>query len=636
MLRGLRKASSNWLGKVVMAAVVAFLVISFAVWGIGDIFRGFGVSTVATIGKSEITIDQFRQLYNDRLQQLGRQVGRPITPDQARAAGLDRQILTQLVAEAVLDERARELGLGFPDAEVVRQIMQDPTFRGGNGQFDQTRFAYLVRQAGYTEQRFISEQRRISLRRQLAASVGGDVTAPQTTAEAMVRYENEERFIDYVVLGAAQAGDIPDPTPEQLQTTYEQRKFAFRAPEYRNVLLLMLSPDALAAGITVSDADVKKAYEERSSRYATPEKRQVQQIAFANPEEAKAAHERLSSGGVTFEALAAERNIAPADLDLGLVSRADMLDPAIAAAAFSLAEGAVSAPVSGRFTTAILRVTKIEPGHATPLEEIAPQIRKDLAVERARASLAELRDKVEDELAAGQRLDEIAAKLKLPVQAIPAVDRSGRTPDGQPVALPKDVDVLGPAFSTQVGLENEAITLPGGGYVWYEVAGVTPSRERTFEEVKERVAERWRNDEIAARLTAKADGLAAKLKSGTWFPEVATAEGLKLETAAALKRRGSNALPAGVVEQVFRTPKEGVGIATGANGLDRVVFRVTDIRAPAFDPAAEDVKKLMGQLRTAYSDDLMAQYVGQLQSEMGVRINQQALAQAVGRSAADQ
>lgn len=130
MLRGLRKASSNWLGKVVMAAVVGFLVISFAVWGIGDIFRGFGVSTVATIGSSEITVEQFRQFYNDRLQQYGRQLGRPITSDQARAAGLDRQILSTLVAEAVLDERARQLGLGVSDEEVVRQIMQDPAFRG--------------------------------------------------------------------------------------------------------------------------------------------------------------------------------------------------------------------------------------------------------------------------------------------------------------------------------------------------------------------------------------------------------------------------------------------------------------------------------------------------------------------------
>ncbi|RAI42417.1 peptidylprolyl isomerase [Rhodoplanes roseus] len=635
MLRGLRKASSNWLGKVVMAAVVGFLVISFAVWGIGDIFRGFGVSTVATIGSSEITIEQFRQFYNDRLQQYGRQLGRPITPDQARAAGLDRQILNTLIAEAVLDERARQLGLGISDAEVVRLIMQDPAFRGANGQFDQTRFAYLIRQAGYTEQRFIAEQRRISLRRQLAGSIGSDVKAPVTTAEAMNRYENEERFVDYVVLDAARAGDIPAPTPEQLQAYYDQRKFLFRAPEYRKLLFLDLSPEQLAATVEVSDADAKKAYEERSSRYVTPEKRQVQQIAFPNAEEAKAAQDKLA-GGLSFEALAAERNVAPSDLDLGLVAKAEMLDPAIAEAAFGLPEGGVSAPVTGRFTTAIVRVTKIEPGHATPFAELEGQIKNDLARDRARASLADLRDKVEDELAGGSRLDEIGQKLKLPVQTIAAVDRSGRAPDGQAVTLPKEVDVLGPAFASQVGLENEPISIPGGGYLWYEVAGVTPSRERTFDEVKDRVEERWRNDEIGTRLTAKAEELAGKLRSGTWFAEIAGSEGLKLETAPALKRRSRGPLPADVIERVFKTPKDGVGTAVGSGDTDRIVFRVTDIRPPPFDADSADTKKLLDQLRNAYSDDVMAQYVGQLQAEMKVKINQAALAQAVGRGSADQ
>lgn len=618
-----------------MAAVVGFLVISFAIWGIGDIFRGFGVSTVATIGNSEITVEQFRQTYNDRLQEYGRRLGRPITADQARAAGLDRQILSTLIAEAVLDERARQLGLGVSDEEVVRQLMQDPAFRGANGQFDPTRFAYLIRQAGYTEQRFIAEQRRVTVRRQLAGSVGGEVKVPQATAEALARYESEERFIDYVVLTAANAGDLPAPTPEQLQSYFDQRKFMFRAPEYRKVLVLALSPESLARTIEVSDADARKAYEERSSRYVTPEKRQVQQISFPSAEEAKAAHDRLV-GGLSFDALAAERNIAPSDLDLGLVAKAEMLDPAIAQAAFGLGDGAFSAPVTGRFTTAIVRVTKIEPGHATPFAELEAQIKQDLALERAKAALGELRDKVEDELAAGQRLDEIGQKLNIPVDTIAAVDRSGRAPDGQPVALPKEVDVLGPAFASQVGLENESLSIPGGGYLWYEVADVTPSRERSFDEVKDRVEERWRNDEIASRLTAKADELIAKLKGGAWFAEVAAADGLKLETAAGLKRRGSSPLPAGVVAEVFKTPKDGVGTALGAFGSDRVVFRVTDVRAPAFDAQAEDIKKLVDQLKNAYADDVMAQYIGQLQTDMKVKINQTALAQAVGRSAADQ
>src|SRR6476660_5584818 len=106
MLRGLHKASSTWLGKALMAVVMGGLIISFAIWGIGDIFRGFGLNAVAKIGGTEISIEQFRQYYTDKLQQISRQAGRPITPDQARGMGLDRQLLGQLVAETTLDEQA--------------------------------------------------------------------------------------------------------------------------------------------------------------------------------------------------------------------------------------------------------------------------------------------------------------------------------------------------------------------------------------------------------------------------------------------------------------------------------------------------------------------------------------------------
>src|SRR3954447_24151738 len=148
MLRGIRKASTNWVGKTIMAAVMGFLILSFAIWGIADIFRGFGSSTVASIGRTEISVEQFRYLYNDRLQQIGRQFGRPLTPDQARLFGIDRQILQQSIAEAALDEAARRLGLAQSDKAVIDSISNDPNFAGPSGKFDPQRFAEVLRQFG--------------------------------------------------------------------------------------------------------------------------------------------------------------------------------------------------------------------------------------------------------------------------------------------------------------------------------------------------------------------------------------------------------------------------------------------------------------------------------------------------------
>src|SRR5436309_470549 len=134
MLRGIRKASSNWLGKTIMAVVMGVLIVSFGIWGIADIFRGFGQSTLAKIGRTEISTEQFRQIFTERLQQIGRQFGRPMTMDQARAFGLDRQVLQQIIAEAALDEDARQMGLGQSDAETMRMITSDPNFKGVSGE----------------------------------------------------------------------------------------------------------------------------------------------------------------------------------------------------------------------------------------------------------------------------------------------------------------------------------------------------------------------------------------------------------------------------------------------------------------------------------------------------------------------
>ena len=619
-----------------MASVVLFLIISFGIWGIGDIFRGFGVYTVAKIGRTEISIDQFRQQYNERLQQIGQQMRRPITPDQARALGIEQQILGQMVAEAALDERARQLGLGIPVAYIEQRIYDDPAFRGINGQFDVSRFQQLIRQAGFSEQRFVNEQSRQTLRRQLASAISGEFTPPKTAAEAINRYQNEERSIDYVVVDGNKLGDIPMPTPEQLSAYFDAHKVMFRAPEYRKLVVLTVSPEDIAKTIEVSDQDAKRTYELRQSRYTVPERRQVQQISFPNAEEADAASKRIAEG-LGFDALAAERKLTDKDIDLGTVTRAEMIDPVTADAAFGLAQGAVSAPVSGRFSTAIVRVVKIEPGSTKPFEEVENDIKHEIAVDRAKGEVNKIRDKIEDEYASGTKLEDIARKLKLPFANIDAVDRAGRSPADQPVdGLPKGVDVLNDAFSADVGAENDPLTLPGGGFFWYEVADITPSRERKLDEVKDRVEARWREDEVNKRLDAKTAEIVDKLKGGTPLADVASADQLKVDTKFGLKRQEGAILPAAAIAQIFRTAKDGIGTADGRMPTERIIFKVTDIKEPSFEAGGAAAKPLQDQLRTSYGDELLSQYLVRLESDLDTNINQQALNQAVGRTTSNQ
>jgi peptidyl-prolyl cis-trans isomerase D len=625
MLRGLRQASNNWIGRILMGIVLALIAGVFVLWGIGDIFRGFGRSTVARIGSTEITVEQFRQIYNDRLQQLGRQLGRPITPDQARALRLEEQLAKQLISEGALDQRARQLRLNLSDDEIARQIMNEPAFKNTSGQFDPGRFQIYLRNSGNNEGRFAAERRRLTLRREVADMVTAEVTPPKAIGDAVNRYENEQRAIDYVVIDREKAGEVAAPTPEQIAAYFEEKKAQFRAPEYRSVVMLSVTPADIAKAADVSDADAKQYYEANKGRFGTAEKRQVEQIPFPNAEEAAVAAERLQKSEITFAALATERGLTEKDIDLGLVTRAGLVDRPVAEAAFALPEGGTSAPVQGQFGVRLVHVSKIEPEQIKKFEEMAPEIKQAIAVDRARAEISARHDKIEDERAAGSKLTEIATKLGLTARTI-EVDQSGKDPAGQPVSgLPSGVNVVANAFSSDVGVENEPLQIAGGGYVWFDVAGVTRSRERKLDEVRGAVEQRWRDDQIAERVKAKATALLDRIKTGTSFADAAAAEGLSVKTTFGLKRAGTNMLPPQAVDAVFRAPKDGTGSANGAGPTEQVVFHLTDISVPAFNAVSFEAKRVEDAMRQSLTDDLLTQYVARLQSEFGANINMNAL-----------
>ncbi len=633
MLRGLRKASSNWLGKAVMAAVVGFLVISFAIWGIGDIFRGFGRSTVAKIGRTEVTIEQFRTLYNDRLQQYSRQLGRPISADQARATGLDRLVIGQIFSEILLDERARALGLALSDSEVAKLITNDPAFRGPNGQFDRFRFEQTIRNAGYTEARFVAEQRRQMLRRELAGTIASGLNAPKALVEALNRYQNEQRSIEYVLLDRALAGEIASPPPEALAKYFEDRKILFRTPEYRKLVVVSLIPSEQARWIEISDADLKRAYEERRARYVTPERRHILQIDFPNAEAASAAAERIAKG-TSFAEIAKELGKSEKDIDLGIVPKSAMIDRPVADAAFALKEGEVSAPVQGRFGTVLVQALKIEPEQVRSLEQVAGELKQELATARAKSEIFDVYNKIEDARAEGKSLEEAAANLKLEARTV-EVDRSGRDPAGTPVKLPDAQRLLAGAFTTDIGVERDPLQFQDG-YIWYEVTAISPSRERSLDEVKDQVEARWRDQEVATRLDAKATAILEKLKAGETLPQAAAADRLKVETLTGLKRgEASGPLSAAGADAVFRTAKDAAGKTEGAQPPDEVVFRVSGIVVPSLDMASEDAKRALETLNRGLSEDILAEYIAWLESDIGVTINQSALNQVVSGGAGD-
>jgi peptidyl-prolyl cis-trans isomerase D len=308
-----------------------------------------------------------------------------------------------------------------------------------------------------------------------------------------------------------------------------------------------------------------------------------------------------------------------------------MFDPAVADAAFSLAEGAVSGPIQGRFGNVIVRVTKVEPGSVKPFEEVATEVKRDVALERARRELEEAHDAVEDLRASARPLSDVARERSLPLVSVPALDRSGRDKAGNPVAdLPEREALINAAFNSDVGADNEPLRTRAGGYVWYEVSGVEPARDKTLDEVRDAVVTQWRSEQIARQLTERARSVVERLDKGEALEPVAAELRLPAKSATDLARNtAKDDLPADVVNRLFATPV-GKAASAAAGEESRVAFKVGRATMPPFVTSTNEAQRIEEQLRILLTDDLLAQYIGQLQKDLGVTINQQNMRRAIG------
>jgi peptidyl-prolyl cis-trans isomerase D len=346
---------------------------------------------------------------------------------------------------------------------------------------------------------------------------------------------------------------------------------------------------------------------------------------------AQAAAEKLK-GGADFVDVAKDQGLSASDIDLGTVSRSEMADPVIADAAFKLEENKVSDPITGKLgSVVILRVTAIEPGNTPSFEEAKPEMEKKLLKERASGAIFDLHDKIEDELAGGSKLSEIADKLKLTYQAFDEVDRDGKKPDGSTISIPAQKDVLNAAFASDVGVDNDPVDAKDDGVVWFDVLGVVPSQLKPFDQVKSEVEKDWRDEETRNQVAKYTQGLVDSLAGGSkTLEDVAKELNVEVLTSDPLKRDGAtvNVLPA-AVQQAFALPEGGSGSAPSGIEDGRTLFKVEKVTPPAaLDPGASG--RLKQQLALLSGQDTIAEYFNALEDRYGVKVNRPALDKLIG------
>ena len=627
-MESLRNATQSLVGKAVMTVILGVIIVSFVFWGIADVFRGFSSNNVAVVGNQTIGMREFSSVFRRALFDYQQRARANISPAQARAMGVDSQVMQHLVSDAALDDRAQRLGLGISDAAIADSIVKEPSLQDASGKFSKDKFETVLRNQGLRVEEFDAEQRKSAVRRQITASIASGVAAPKVLTQALARYEAQTRGLDYFALPAAAAGDIAAPTPEALQSWFDAHKAQYRAAETRNLTLLAVTPTSLAKPGEVSDDDAKAAYEsQKQSKFTTPETRKLQQIVFANEDEAKQASEKIKAGA-SFEDIAKARNLKDADLDIGVGPQSAVFDTAVGAAGFALTEGGVSDVVVSKFGPALVRATGIAPSVTKAYAEVADAIKLELAKARAANEIQALHDKVEDARVSGKALPEVAKSLALDVQTLEAVDAKGKLGAGGKADIPDTGPVLSAAFASEIGADDPAISTKDGGYVWFEVTKIAPAHDRPLDEVKDQATTQWRAEETSKALSARAALLVAELAKGGDVKSAAQSVGAELKSASGVKRAGGADLPPALVAALFATPLNGANSAS--NGAEKIVFKVTQDATPPIDSQSEASKSAALPANEAFAEDILAQYVRALQQSVGVKIDERAMVAAEG------
>jgi len=626
LLETLRKGAARTFGMILMG----MLVISFAIWGIADIFRGYGSQTLIKVGDTEITPQEYSRAQRDVLRVMSSDAGRSLSLQEAREQGLENRVLERLIGGAAVDTHAKSLGLGISDEELLQGIMKDPAFQDAMGNFNPLALQQALRTMDMSEQGYLASERERNLRRQLLGTVGRTPAASQVFLNALNNYNNETRSLRYVVVPATAAGVVPEPSDADLKSFYDNHQAKFTQPEFRKFGALAVTPESVKDRVQIADDDLKAAFDKDKDKLGTPQRRRVQQIAFPDKAAADAAYQKIQSG-TGFVDIAKAHGVNEVDLDLGMLKRSDMADSAIADAAFRLEKDKVSEPVTGVLgKTVLLRVTEIQPGKMVTFDEAKPELEKKLLKDRAQSAIFDLHDRIEDERAAGTQLSEVAEKFKLTYQAFDPVDRQGKSLDGKVVDLPQKTDLLNAVFATEVGVENDPLDAKDEGLIWYEVLGITPQQLKPFDQVKDEVKKDWSLDEQRTRLVKYTEDLVKQLSGGKTLEDVAKDLKTQAVPTEPLKRDGLtiNVLPVAVT-QAFALPQGGYGSAPSGVEEGRIVFQVDKVTPPPplDQPSLEALKR---QIKNFISEDIVGEYFSALESRYGVTINQQALAKLAG------
>jgi peptidyl-prolyl cis-trans isomerase D len=619
MLETLRNASKGWLA----ALLILLLVGSFGfLWGVQDWMNFTPATRIATVGGERVAPEAFQQEFSRYLRKMARETKIEMSTAEAKAKDLDRIALDEMLTRLATLDKAKALGLAVTNAQIVDILKAN--IPDGSGGVNRNALGQLLQENQVSEPEFYELVRSDIVRSQLLRTITGGLTMPPGLETALHRFRQQRLTAEYVLIDPARAGEIKDPDDAKLKAYYDthaDKKFS--TPEYRAVTFVTVRTEDVASRITVTDEEIKNAYERAKSFFETPEKRRIEQIRFKSEAAAKAAKAKLDAGQ-TFEAVAKAEGYKPEDIRLGEVSKTDTTIPA---AAFALDVNKISDPVKGAFGWVILRVLSVTPGSVKTLDQVRTEIRAEFVKERSKDLLVQLTIDFEDALGAGATLEEAAKKNNLQVKTVAAVDARGNDPAGAAVEGLPGGDFLAQAVAQDTGIDSEFGETPEGVRFVFRVDKVTGAARKPLAQVRDEVLTDWRNEELTTRLSKIADDLVKRGNGGQSMASIASSLGVAPLRTDPMPRYGKQTVLGPDTLEAAGDAKIGE-FFTGsvADGKSRVVGKLVEVSYEDEAPT-DPLRTAYGtQLRQIFGEDLVDQFNKAVRAEVGVSIDEPAFA----------
>ena len=569
---------------------------------------------VATVNGERITRKQYQDRYQAMLEYYAQTSQGRLTPELAEQIGLPRQVVDELITEAVVIQRARREGLAIEDEEFNAAVHAMPEFQD-NGRFVMDRYRRFLQVRGVDGER---ELRRYLTLRKVRRLLTGGVRVTEAELEQAWQLRREQVRAAWVMVDVGPLVAAATATDDEIAEYLKTHQDEFQQPERRRVQYVTF----VAKDFTpkVADAEVEKYYTEHAKEFETPRQFQASHVLVRVGETGGSEAEdqarakvadviRRAKGGEDFGKLARQVSEDPGSKDkggeLGWVAPGDMV-PQFEQALFALRKGEISAePVRTRFGFHAIKVLDVKEGGRKPLKEVAGQIRDKLGAEAAEKTARARAEELRPALASAPDFMAEARKRGLaPVET--TMSKSARPP-GFPADSLEDA-----AFALAMGGVSTPVKGPTG-WVVLKVVESLPAGVPPLAEIRDRVVGAVKRQKGEAAAAARARQLAEDAKSGNLEAAAKKVGATYGETPRFSRGKPAEKLPGNVQLAALQTPAGEVSASLATPQGHYVVKVLERIPAGPVDPLERD--KLEKELTTQKQNQLWERWVTAARAE---------------------